>query len=212
MKTDELIRALSVDLAIARPPPERSFAAAMVPGLSAAIVLFATILGPRPDFASALGEPRFLFKFVITLLLVLCSAALVRRLVRPGQDTKLQMMALVIFPIVLAAGVAAELMALPRPSWTKNMIGINGAVCLMSIPLFALPILIAALFALRDGAPTRPTLTGGVAGLFAGAMGAAIYAAHCPDDSPLFVALWYSLAIAAVAAVGAAAGRFVLRW
>ncbi|MEA2988814.1 MAG: hypothetical protein QOG83_1525, partial [Alphaproteobacteria bacterium] len=46
----------------------------------------------------------------------------------------------------------------------------------------------------------------------AGALGAAIYAAHCPDDSPLFIAAWYSIAIAVVAAVGAAAGRWVLRW
>ena len=41
---------------------------------------------------------------------------------------------------------------------------------------------------------------------------AAFYAAHCPDDSPLFVAAWYSLAVALVAAVGAATGRLTLRW
>jgi len=51
-----------------------------------------------------------------------------------------------------------------------------------------------------------------VAGLFSGAVAAAIYAAHCPDDSPLFVALWYSLAIAIVAAAGGIAGRLALRW
>ena len=68
------------------------------------------------------------------------------------------------------------------------------------------------LIALRQGAPTRPTLTGVVAGLFAGGVAAAIYAAHCPDDSPLFVALWYSLGIAIVALVGGLAGRLALRW
>jgi hypothetical protein len=55
-------------------------------------------------------------------------------------------------------------------------------------------------------------MTGAVAGLFAGALGAVLYATHCPDDSPLFVAVWYGLAIAAVALIGALAGRRLLRW
>src|SRR5262249_45692685 len=144
------------------------------------------------------GEPRFIFKFVITLLLALCSAMLVWRLVRPGASTRLQTMAFVVVPVVLAAAVLAELVVLPRPLWGARLVGVNGLVCLISIPLFALPMLIAVILALRHGAPTRPGLTGVVAGLFAGAVAAAIYAAHCPDDSPLFVALWYSLAIAIV--------------
>jgi hypothetical protein len=50
------------------------------------------------------------------------------------------------------------------------------------------------------------------AGLLAGGMGAALYAMHCPDDSPLFVATWYGLAIAVVATLGAVLGSRVLRW
>jgi hypothetical protein len=50
------------------------------------------------------------------------------------------------------------------------------------------------------------------AGLFAGAIGAACYATHCPDDSPLIVAPWYTLAIGFVVAIGAVAGRRLLRW
>ena len=58
----------------------------------------------------------------------------------------------------------------------------------------------------------RPALAGVVAGLVAGGLGAAVYAIHCPDDSPLFVAVWYSIAIAFVATVGGLAGHSVLRW
>ena len=111
-----------------------------------------------------------------------------------------------------ASVFVAELIAMPHATWEPRMIGVNGVTCVLSIPLFALPMLIAALYALRDGAPVRPGLTGVVAGLFAGAAGAAIYAAHCPDDSPLFIALWYSLGIAIVALVGGLAGRLALRW
>ncbi|MGA8293552.1 MAG: NrsF family protein, partial [Rhodoplanes sp.] len=53
---------------------------------------------------------------------------------------------------------------------------------------------------------------GASAGLVAAALAATVYAAHCTDDSPLFVATWYSLAIALVVAVGAVLGPRVLRW
>jgi hypothetical protein len=49
-------------------------------------------------------------------------------------------------------------------------------------------------------------------GVFAGAIGAAIYAVHCPDDSPLFLAVWYLLGVSAVTAAGALLGPRMLRW
>jgi len=212
MKTDDLIRALTSDLAPAGPSIETRFAMTFLPGVLIALVLFAVTLGPRGDLALVAGDMRFLFKFVVTLLLALCSALLVWRLVRPGAPARLQIAVLAFVPLVLAAGVLMELFVLPAGAWCPKLIGSNGLVCLVSIPFFALPMLIAEIFALRQGAPTRPTLTGVVAGLFAGGVAAAIYAAHCPDDSPLFVALWYSLGIAIVALVGGLAGRLALRW
>jgi hypothetical protein len=43
-------------------------------------------------------------------------------------------------------------------------------------------------------------------------MGGFLYAAHCPDDSPLFVLAWYGLAIALVTGAGMLVGSRVLRW
>jgi hypothetical protein len=212
MKTDDLIRAMTSDLAPPGPSIETRFAVAFLPGVLVALALFAVTLGPRPDLAMVTGDMRFLFKFVVTLLLALCSALLVWRLVRPGAPARLQIAALAFVPLVLAAGVLAELFVLPTASWCPKLVGSNGLVCVLSIPLFALPMLMAEIFALRQGAPTRPALTGVVAGLFAGGVAAAIYAAHCPDDSPLFIALWYSLGIAIVALAGGLAGRLALRW
>ena len=42
--------------------------------------------------------------------------------------------------------------------------------------------------------------------------GATLYAFHCFDDSPLFVATWYTLATLVVTAAGALVGRRLLRW
>jgi hypothetical protein len=212
MKTDDLIRAMTSDLAPPGPSIETRFAVAFLPGVLVALALFAVTLGPRGDLALVASDMRFLFKFVVTLLLALCSALLVWRLVRPGAPARLQIAALTLVPLVLAAGVLAELFVLPTASWCLKLVGSNGLVCVLSIPFFALPMLIAEIFALRQGAPTKPTLTGVVAGLFAGGVAAAIYAAHCPDDSPLFIALWYSLGIAIVALAGGLAGRLALRW
>ena len=79
---------------------------------------------------------------------------------------------------------------------------------LLSCPL----LLAAALIGLRHGAPTRPALAGAIAGLLSAGLAATLYAAHCTDDSPLFVATWYTIATALVTATGALAGSRVLRF
>ncbi len=55
-------------------------------------------------------------------------------------------------------------------------------------------------------------LAGAGAGLLAAAIGATLYATHCPDDSPLFVASWYGLATLVVVIIGSIAGSKWLRW
>ena len=69
MKTDDLIRAMTSDLAPPGPSIETRFAVAFLPGLLLALVLFAVTLGPRGDLALVASDVRFLFKFVVTLLL-----------------------------------------------------------------------------------------------------------------------------------------------
>ncbi len=89
----------------------------------------------------------------------------------------------------------------------------NAKFCLASTPLLSLAPLAAILFVMRESAPTWPGLAGAVAGLAAGTgAGATLYAAHCVDDSPLFVIVWYSIAIGLVTLLGAGVGRRVLRW
>jgi hypothetical protein len=212
MKTDDLVRALSADLG-SRPRSLAShFAAMILAGLLFAIALFSITLGPRPNIVAMANDPRFIFKFVVTLSLAALSAPLALQLVRPAAQTRARVLVVAMVPALLLVGVVMELMSSPPSLWLAKLIGSNSTPCLMSIPLLALPILIAALVALRDGAPTQPALAGVVAGLLAGGLGAAVYAVHCPDDSPLFIATWYSIAIALVATVGGLAGRRVLRW
>ena len=64
-------------------------------------------------------------------------------------------------------------------------------------------------------APRRANQAGlgrAAVGLAAGALGAWVYSFHCTEGGLPFLALWYSLGIAAVTAAGALAGRVLLRW
>lgn len=212
MKTDDLIRAIAQD---ATPPglrPEVKLSLALAGGLVIAAALFMLLLGPRGNALASLDELRFLLKFVVTLALAVGATGLVLRLIRPGATLGAWRRALLLAPGLLLIGIASELIALPGSGWLTALVGSNARNCLTYIPLMGLAPLALILLALRSGAPSRPALAGAVAGLIAGGISAALYAAHCPDDSPLFVATWYTLAIALLAGLGALIGRRLLRW
>ncbi|MGH6867692.1 MAG: NrsF family protein, partial [Methylocella sp.] len=200
MKTGDLIRALAADSEVRPMPPGRALALATIPGVAVALGLHFAVLGLRPHLLSLLGEPRLLFKLCLTILLAALSGALVSRIARPGAGVRRAALMLAIVPALLTVANLAELLAVPAAEWGQRLVGTNAKFCLESIPFLAAAPLVAALLALRQGAPEHPALAGAAAGLFAGAIGAACYATHCPDDSPLFVAAWYSLAIGLVTA------------
>ncbi len=57
-----------------------------------------------------------------------------------------------------------------------------------------------------------PALSGALAGLAGGGLGAAVYAMHCTEDSPLFWVTWYGTAIVVVTVASTLIGSRVLRW
>lgn len=211
MDTESLIRTLAQDKAAAAPMPRAWALAAGVAAIIAATVFWVSI-GPRPDIAYAAGTVRFLFKFVATLSLFATALWALTSLARPGVDARAVLPALLVAPSLLLVAVGMELMAIPADQIGPRWLGTNSMVCVTFIPLIGIGPLAVFLLALRHGAPTAPTVSGALAGIVAGGLAATFYAAHCTDDSPLFVATWYTLAIAALAVVGAAAGRLVARW
>ena len=134
------------------------------------------------------------------------------RLARPGAAPGPWRWLLLATPLLLLAAVVAELVALPQVQWRSAAIGHNSRWCLAMIPLLGTAPLAAGLWALRQAAPARPMLSGAVAGLLAGGIAGFLYGLHCTDDSPLFVATWYSIATAMLTLAGAMLGRWLLRW
>ncbi len=212
MKTDDLITAIAADAGAPRAPIAWLVWLGAGVGVIATAVLFSLLLPMRPDMAAALGDTHFLFKWAFSLTLLATALALVVRLARPQAVPDWQLYILLVAPLVLAVGVASELMALPSSYWMPTMIGTNPVGCMLFIPILSALPLVAMIFVLRRGAPARPALTGAVAGLVAAGIAATFYATHCQNDSPLFLAAWYVLATVIVAMVGALLGARLLRW
>jgi hypothetical protein len=212
MKTDDLIDALTADAGTVATPIEHTLWGAAAGGALVAALIFFFDLGLRPDIGDALESWRFLFKFVLTFVLLVSAAGLMWHIARPGEVPTSWLLALVTAPALALIGVIAELFLVPASEWTQRLVGSNARVCLLLIPLLSAAPLAALMLALRQGAPTHPTLAGATAGLLSASIGATLYATHCPDDSPLFLAVWYVIATVIVALAGAVLGARVLRW
>ena len=212
MRTDDLIRAITADAATRRPSFGRWAMLALVTGIAVTTAIFFAAIGFRPDIGEVIDTVRFDFKFVFALSLAIPAIGLALRLARPGAKVGPWGWAMALAPGLLVLAVFAELTAVPATAWATRLVGTNSRVCLTVIPILSLAPFAGILLALRNGAATRPRLAGAIAGLAAGGIAAFLYASNCTDDSPLFVATWYPLAIGLVALVGSLIGPRILRW
>jgi hypothetical protein len=212
MKTEDLINAIVHDGASRQISMAARTSVALLLGGIVAAILFMSLLGVRPDIIPALQTWRFDMKVATTLVCFSVALWATYELARPDADTRRTLLVLALPLALLGVTVACEVIASPTDAWMGRAIGTNSRLCLASITTLSIAPLVALLFALRAGAPRSPAFAGAAAGLLAGGLAATLYATHCVDDSPLFVALWYIPAIALVALMGAAAGRRLLRW
>jgi hypothetical protein len=212
MRTEDLIKALDADAGKKAMPMGKAWWLAAGAAVAIAAAVFFMTIGPRPDIMPAMHTMRFMSKFVFTLVLAASAFALIRVLSMPGASTRRAMAWMVAAPLLVVLAVVLELFAVPQADWGKRLVGSNMMICMTFIPLIGVGPLAVFLGMLRYGAPTRPVLSGAAAGLLAGGLAATFYAAHCFDDSPLFVATWYTIAIAFLTLLGAIGGRLFVRW
>lgn len=210
MKTNDLVQLLAAD---ARPTPPLRSVLLIAAGASGAVacLAFVALVGVRADLLSALAKPEVAFKFVFSAGVALAAAAYSVKASRP-QDR--QPTVAFFFPVLclLGIGVVTELCITPSAAWLPAAVGTAPFGCLgMIVALSILPVLVL-IQAMRSGAPRRPTLAGAAAGLCGGAIGATVFALYCPNDSVLFVACWYVLALTISCALGAIVGARRLAW
>jgi hypothetical protein len=211
MDTDRLISTLAADVDSRGRPVGALLAQALLIALPVSAALLLVTLGIRRDFMTAMHNPFFDLKFVVTLALALPAIVISLHLSRPEASLRGWAWLLLLPVAILALGISGEMMVPQRLPMMTRLIGSNSRVCVAAIPVLSLPMLAAALFGLRHGAPAHPAVAGALAGLLSAGLAATMYAAHCTDDSPLFVATWYTLATALVTAIGALLGVRFLR-
>lgn len=211
MKTETLIDMLSRD---AGPAPgalaARRLSPAALGGLLAsalaAIAWFGAI--PAPMFATAAPWTKMGYAGALAL----AAGWLTARLSRPAAPLQRPQRVIVAVVAVMAVVGGVSLMSAPPGGRVQALLGLSWFSCPWNVLALSLPGLVAALWAVRGLAPTRPRAAGFAAGLMSGSVGAFGYSLSCPEASSAFVAVWYSLGIALTGAVGAALGPRVLRW
>ncbi|MBR0838461.1 DUF1109 domain-containing protein [Bradyrhizobium manausense] len=212
MDTDQLIRTLAADNTHRAPRVGALLTTGLLVAAPFSILIFATFLGVRPDVMTAMHNPFFDTKFAVTLSLAIPAIIISLHLSRPEALMRGWGWLLLLPVGLLAVAIGSEAMMAPAMPMTMRLVGKNSRWCMLAIPAMSLPLLAGALFGLRHGAPSRPALAGALAGLLSAGLAATLYASHCTDDSPLFVATWYTIATAVVTAIGAAVGARVLRY
>jgi hypothetical protein len=215
VNTDDLINFLGTNVEPVKSGQLRNtLLASLAVGAVAALCLTLVILGlgaPNEAFGGELLGPRFL-GLVFTLGVVLAGTSFLLRAARPGTPGRRPLVVIgLLFFALLSAGVITLVLSHPVV-WGEMVFGPQWAVCLVCIPLFAIAPFASLIWALRKEAPTNPAWTGAVAGLVAGALGAAAFALHHPAGSILFILLWYGGPIVACTLVGAILGPRLLRW
>ncbi|NNU81804.1 DUF1109 domain-containing protein [Halovulum dunhuangense] len=210
MKTDDLIAALAADT-LQRPGAGRRLLRAAPPAAALSVLALLAFWGPRPDLAAALMSVAVL-KHLLPLALAALAATLALWLSRPETRPGGRATLLLVYGGALVAGFGVALARGGAPGVDAALANPTLVTCLYSIPLLALPMLAATLWALSSGAPQRPALSGALAGLVSGGVAAAIYAIYCDQDAALFVLPAYGTGILVMTALGSVIGARVLRW
>ena len=204
MKTDELIHLLAADeRPVQRSAIEQRFAVASAVGIAGAGGLMLALFGLRPDLLATMALPMFWGKLVFAAALAAAGLALLRRMARPGMP---------LGHAVLWGMALGALWQVPAAERMPLILGSTWRTCPFNIAALSVPAFVAGFWALKGAAPTRLAWAGAGAGLLAGALGALVYALHCPEMATPFLAVWYVVGMAIPTVLGAILGPRLLRW
>ena len=213
MKTDDLIGLLAQDAEpVASHAIEQRFAVAALAGLGGGLVLMLVLFGVRPGVAQDMALPMFWGKLVFAAALAAAGLALLRRMARPGMPLGHAVLWLAVPPLVLWGMALGALWQVPAAERVPLILGSTWRTCPFNIAALSVPAFVAGFWALKGAAPTRLAWAGAGAGLLAGALGALVYALHCPEMATPFLAVWYVVGMAILTVLGAILGPRLLLW
>ena len=212
MKTNDLIALLASDTLQPQKPMRQQLLRQLVLGAVVCGVLLFTLFGLNPQMDQMAVHPAFITKMLWLTALMGFSLYGLFRLARPGVGAGHTLWGIGLALLAMFSLGLLQLLQTDSGAQTAQWMGGSWQVCSVSITALSLPVLGALLWALRQLAPTRPVLTGAVAGVLAGSLAASIYSLHCTETSLTFFAVWYVAGMALATALGALLGTRWLRW
>lgn len=206
--TDSLIRDLSVGLAPVRRRSPRREASALL-ALGAAELAFILMAGlMRPDLGRIILSPFMVWKIGSLVLLAGVSCTVAMRSFAPLAPSRRGLVLLLGLAVltILGGAVVTSAAESARPL-LERLSPTHGLLCATTIVILALPLMALLAVLMRRAAPVHPGRSASAAGLAASSSGALLFAVCCPANDPLYVVVWYSVAVAAVTA----AARWLLQ-
>ncbi|ARP93236.1 DUF1109 domain-containing protein [Bordetella genomosp. 13] len=213
MKTSDMVTLLAsgVEPVDRRVVPKRFALAILAGGLGSAL-LMVLMFGPRPDLVEVMRTPLFWAKVAFPLCLAAAALWVAARLSRPGVAVGAGWVALAVPLVVTWLASAFVLLEASAGARVPLVLGSTWRTCPVNIALLSIPSSLAAWWAIKGLAPTRPRLAGAAGGLLAGAVATVAYCLHCPEMQAPFWAVWYVLGMLVPTALGALLGPRLLRW
>ena len=211
MDTNQLISVLSRG---AGPAPASSVPRRLIPvsaaGFVASALLSTILIGilPAGSFLLPITWVKLGYAFALAVAAGLLTAALAKPVSRLGRAGKLL---LAVVGGMLLVGLAFFALV-PGNVKSAAVFGQTWRSCSWTLMAFSLPALLGILLVLRTLAPTRLKQAGWASGFLAGGLGALGYALACPESSPTFVAIWYTLGIFLTGLIGRLIAPMALRW
>jgi hypothetical protein len=205
--TDDLIRSLASAAGTRSASLRTAFAVTGAASLACALLLVFSVIGIRQDFADMAVRMPFAFKVVYTGALVVGASVVALYAATPGASAT-ALYAMLPAAILLACGVIFDPTASPIIGRTNTA----AAFCVSHVLFLSLPAIVLTFVFMRKGAPTQPLFAGAVIGMLCASVGALAYTLACTNDGMAYVAIWYAVACAIMAAIGATVGHRVLRW
>jgi hypothetical protein len=211
-KIDNLIEELVGDLSpIGRYRFKRRLGLVIVVGVIGAASGLLVSFGYRsqPHEVTAFA---FWIKFVYSAAMMAVTIVALYRVGRPDGTIGGAIFACLTTLSVVSLLAIVQLIMSPASSYEELILGRTAPFCSVVIVAFGLPAFAANMWFLRRAAPINPSLAGFVAGACAGAVGAWVYSWACNEDGIAFIAIWYTVGIAASGALGSLIGARTLRW
>lgn len=199
--TDALILGLSADLAPVRRRSVRREVGALVVLAAGELALILMAGGMRPDMGEVILSPFMAWKIGGLALLagVSCAVAL-RSFAPPAASRRELAFAFALAVLVMVAGVVVTNSAESGQLLIERLAPARGLRCAIAIVVLSLPLMSLLAVLMRRAAPVHPKRSALATGLAAATCGALVFTVCCPANDPLYIAVWYAVGIAAVAA------------